>query len=178
LTKFGAKVPATTGFGGSAGRRIALLNGPAANQGSLHQLPAYCEHCKRVIPSGIALGSGARGLAFGNSTICPKCGSSARVIDGSYETFGDRLNVVLSPSVSPEAQRALAALIEQVQKNKITLEQAEAQAAKIDPGFKRFFDGIADWSDQARATLLLTAATLLLAAAQVFRSSTFNHGSG
>ena len=123
---------------------------------------AYCKYCK-ITFSGpqMALGSGSS-LAFaGNLTNCPKCHRMVEMLDGSYSIINDRIQMVLAPTVSLEARVALLGVVDDVQSEKISLDEAERRAEKIEPGFGALF-AISKWSPDARAAVLSTIVSGIL----------------
>lgn len=102
----------------------------------------------------------------GTITVCPKCGKDCEVIPGSYDADKTRLNLLIDESVSSAALTAIKSLAEKVQANEITPQQARVEAEKIDKNAGKLFD-VADWSDQAKATLyvgIITTVGLIVAA--------------
>jgi crotonobetainyl-CoA:carnitine CoA-transferase CaiB-like acyl-CoA transferase len=59
-------------------------------------VPAVCDDCGAVFPSGIALGPSVTNIRMtGNkSGPCPNCRGWGSVPDGVYDTVGDALNIV------------------------------------------------------------------------------------
>ena len=75
------------------------------------QIPAVCDHCGTVFPSGIALGMGASvRIEDVGAGPCPKCGGRGSIPDGLYEFAGEAQRVL--SNWSPERQQHLAAAIE------------------------------------------------------------------
>lgn len=131
--------------------------------------PAYCPRDGIVPGVGISLAGAFQNVNIvGNTITCPVCGGPAQVISGCYDTVGDRLQILIDPSISADALAAIRKLAEQVRDAAITPEAAQAEAERIAPGTGRLFD-IRSWSDQAQATLLaaIIGATALIGAAKI-----------
>jgi hypothetical protein len=97
---------------------------------------------------------------------CPVCGCDSEIIPGRYEAGSDRLNVLIDPSISPSALAAIRNLAEAVRTGQLSSEDAFREAAKIHPRAATLFD-VANWSDQAKATLyaaILGAVAVITAA--------------
>jgi hypothetical protein len=126
--------------------------------------PAYCP-THGIFPAvgSIGMGQGTTASISHCTVTCPKCGGEARILDGTYTAFADRLQLILDPALPEEARRALLALVEKVKDRTLDLEQAKSEAEKISPKAARLFD-IAEWSDGAKAALfgsvLMAGATL------------------
>jgi hypothetical protein len=106
------------------------------------------------MPGGkIGLGGGGV-ISFKNSRAqCPRCGRAMEVIPGRYEEgVANQLNILIDPSISPEALEAIRRLAERAKAGKITPEEAKQEAEKISPKAGKLFD-VANWSDQAKADL-------------------------
>jgi hypothetical protein len=74
-------------------------------------VPAICDTCGTVFPSGFVIGQGARNITMvGNkSGPCPTCGGMGSIPDGLYDFVGETLSI--ASTWSPERiQRLIAAL--------------------------------------------------------------------
>jgi hypothetical protein len=121
-----------------------------------------------------ALAFGFRGTAtlIESATNCPICQGTSEIISGQYEEVAAaRLNLLIDPSISPAALSALRDLAEAVRAGRISAEEAKRTAEKIHPKAGKLFD-VANWSDQAKATLYaaLIGATAVLGAAKIASS--------
>jgi hypothetical protein len=104
-------------------------------------------------------------------TTCPQCGMTSEIIPGTYQARLDRLNLLLDPSISLLALGAIRKLAERAKAGEIDAQEAKREAEKIHPKAGSLFD-IANWSDQAKATLYasLIAAVAVIAAARIASS--------
>jgi len=129
---------------------------------------AFCPHDGLFPCTAFAFGEGASVTLLGLSTICPECGGSAEILPGAYEALSDRLTLLLDPSISSEALLALRPVVELLQRSAISLDEARQRADAIVPNGGKLFD-IANWSDQAKATLYaaVIGAIAVIAAAKV-----------
>lgn len=128
---------------------------------------AFCPvHGVFPAKGSIAMAHGASVTIAGVVINCPRCGRESEFIPGRYEATADHLNVLIDPSISVEALKALQALAAAVQTGKMTPAQAKKSAAQIHQRAARLFD-VANWSNEAKATLyagvIVAAATLLAA---------------
>ncbi len=111
---------------------------------------------------------GARATAsfIGSVTNCPECSHKSEIIPGTYEATADRLNILIDRSISPEALGEFRRITERLQQGKISAPQAKVEAEKISPEAGQLFD-IANWTDQAKATLyaaIIGAVAIVVAA--------------
>ena len=76
-------------------------------------IPAICDSCGAVFPSGIA----ASGIVRGNkSGPCPACGGMGSVPDGTYQTVGNVIRLLAGPQKTVNQLRSLVAVITEAQK--------------------------------------------------------------
>jgi hypothetical protein len=119
----------------------------------IHHPIGFCPKCGSFPATAVALGGeGAGGTFIGCSTNCPRCNGDAEIVPGTYEVIGERLSLLVDPSVTPAARAALQEIAKRAQAGEITPQEAKEAAEKIAPGSGKLFD-IASWSGQAKATL-------------------------
>lgn len=134
---------------------------------------AFCKTHGFFPATAIALAPGSKLNIQGCIQTCPQCGAPGEILSGVYQAGSDRLNVLLDPSISLQALGALRKLVERAQAGDITHDEAKKEAEKINPKVGRLFD-VANWSDQARATLYaaIIGAVAYIAAAKITSSPT------
>lgn len=95
------------------------------------------------------------------------------IVPGKYEAFSNHINLLIDPSISREALEALRKIALRAKAEKITPEEAKQEAEKVAPGAGRLFD-VANWSDQAKATLYasIIGAIAVVGAAKLASSTT------
>jgi hypothetical protein len=115
----------------------------------------------------IGLGPGARVHLGPNVAMnCPKCGLSSQIMPGQYEGLEERVRILFDGSFGPMILAQLATIAEKAKAGQISAEAAKRQAQKLHPKAGKLFD-VANWSDQAKATLyaaIIGAAALIGAA--------------
>lgn len=113
--------------------------------------------------------SGAVGEFINCVHSCPICGGDSEIIPGRYEAKVDRLNILIDPSISPAALLAIRNLALAVSLGHISPAEAKKEAEKIHPKAGKLFD-VANWSDQAKATLYaaIIGATAVITAARIW----------
>jgi hypothetical protein len=112
------------------------------------------------------IGVGSKASFIGSATNCPKCNRTSEIIPGVYDATVDRLNILIDRSITPEALGEIRRITERLQQGKISVPQAKVEAEKISPDAGQLFD-IANWSDQAKATLyaaIIGAVAIVVAA--------------
>jgi hypothetical protein len=112
------------------------------------------------------IGVGSKASFIGSATNCPKCNRTSEIIPGVYDATVDRLNILIDRSITPEALGEIRRITERLQQGKISVPQAKVEAEKIPPDAGQLFD-IANWSDQAKATLyaaIIGAVAIVVAA--------------
>ena len=119
------------------------------------------------------IAAGATASFIGSVTNCPEpeCSHKSEIIPGVYDAAADGLNVLIDPSISPEALGEIRRIVERLQQGDISVPEAKAEAEKVSPDAGQLFD-IANWSDQAKATLYaaIIGAVAIVAAARVASS--------
>jgi hypothetical protein len=120
----------------------------------------------------ITMESGATGEFINCVHSCPVCGGDSEIIPGRYEAKADRLNLLIDSSISPSALTAIRNLALAVSVGRISAAEAKQEAEKIHPKAGKLFD-VANWSDQAKATLYaaIIGATAVIGAARITATS-------
>jgi len=99
---------------------------------------AFCTHHGLVPATAFGIGAGAHNIVFKNVSVsCPICGQTSEVIPGVYDFTTERLDVMVDPSISPQALSALKSIAERLQAGRINPEEAANEAAAIDPKFSK-----------------------------------------
>ena len=107
---------------------------------------------------------------IGCTTRCPACGKLSEVVPGQYSDIEGRLNLLLDPSISPEALRAIRSIAERLSRNEITPEEAEAEAEKVAPPLKKLFSKL-----NTEAAAMIVAAIMQCAVA-IYAAKMSNSG--
>lgn len=74
------------------------------------QLPAICDECGAVFPSGFSVMDGT--VINCKSGPCPVCGGIGSVPDGTYQTVGDVVRLLAGPQKTVEQLRRIFAVVE------------------------------------------------------------------
>jgi hypothetical protein len=129
---------------------------------------AFCSIHGVFPATAVGFAPGATLTMINCSTNCPVCGTSSEILPGQYRSESDRLNVLLDPSISSAALAAIRKLALAVKEGRIDASEAKKEAEKIHPAAGKLFD-VANWSDQAKATLFaaIIGATAVIGAARI-----------
>ena len=138
-----------------------------------HYPPAFCPEHGLFPAIGFRIDAGATDITVGSTIDCrePGCSRRCEIIPGVYDATLDGLNLLIDPSISPEALSAIRRITIRLQNGEISAPQAKAEAEKISPNAGKLFD-IANWPPQAQATLYaaIICATAIIAAARMASS--------
>ena len=138
-----------------------------------HHPPACCPEHGLFPATRFILKGGSKNIQFIRCFHgCPECGHLSEVIPGIYDASLDDLNILIDRSITPEALGEIRRIAERLQHGEISVPQAKAEAENISPKAGQLFD-IANWSDQAKATLYaaIIGATAIVVAARMTSSA-------
>jgi hypothetical protein len=102
------------------------------------QVPAICDRCGTLFPSGFSLGPGAGATMVGNTAgPCPNCGGMGRIPDGTYQAAVSTTEFIRNAARNRSELQNLISVLETAQRDeyepKRLMEAIEAQA----PTFSR-----------------------------------------
>ena len=93
------------------------------------QLPAFCDNCGTVFPSGFAISGGGSATLIGNkSGPCPACGGMGSVPDGVFNVTGNVVRLLSGPQKTIEQLQKLASVINEARR---TVEEPNKAVEKI-----------------------------------------------
>lgn len=102
-------------------------------------LPAICDRCNAVFPSGFAgSGGGTMSLQGCKSGPCPECGAMGTVPDGTYSLHETLINFLSGPQSSYEKLAHVAATIRKMQSRGATEEEILREVSKTSPALAWF----------------------------------------
>lgn len=108
----------------------------------------------------------------GTKTYCPVCDSLCEIIPGAYQLIGGRLNILLHPSISPEALSAIRDVAQKLQRNEISKEEADSEVSKISPDLAGLLRGLKQESVATIAAAIISAVTAVALAKMAAPSTT------
>ena len=99
---------------------------------------AFCPVHGLVPATAFGFATGSSGITFKDVAVsCPYCGRPSEVIPGTYDFTTERLGIIVDPSISPAALRALQSITQRLQRGEISTTEAAEEAAAIDPRFAK-----------------------------------------
>ncbi|WP_243186687.1 SEC-C metal-binding domain-containing protein [Clostridium intestinale] len=87
-------------------------------------MPAFCDKCGAIFPSGFYI-KDSQGTFEGCTSMCPRCGSMAKVPDGMYNVIGETIEILKAPDVTIEKLKALNELLYNLKSDKIKTDTFE-----------------------------------------------------
>jgi hypothetical protein len=82
-------------------------------------LPAFCDNCGTIFPSGFSFGGNAINISFKDckSGPCPRCGQYGHVPDGVYNFIENTIELISGPDATIKDIKKLASILDSAQKN-------------------------------------------------------------
>jgi hypothetical protein len=131
-------------------------------------MPAVCDNCGIVFPSGIYASDGATAIALeGNSSQCPVCGHWARVPDGIFNFLNNTIEVVQAPDQTIDDLSRFGAILRDLRARNASVDEVQ-EAIRQEASQ---FASLADLLPRNRAELYAFLA-LIIAAIQALQSAT------
>ena len=128
-------------------------------------MPAICDHCGTLFPSGIVGGGGAVIDAGGAiAGPCPKCNSKGHVPHGTFKFLDDVIEVISAPQRTLDELRTLSVLVDKVKKDEISKEEFNDKVKEEVPDLHPILDWIIPQNQDQKFNLSL----VLLSAALTF----------
>ena len=110
------------------------------------RVPAICEKCNTIFPSGFNIGKGATFVGC-VSGPCPKCGGDGRILDGVYNAIGNAIEAFVGQQNVNDLKRLLEVL-EQAKGQPAKQEEIIADIEKVAPKFSKLAAAVPkSWSD-------------------------------
>src|SRR5262252_3728634 len=130
-------------------------------------LPAYCNSCGFVYPSGIELKYALDIRMSNNQVQCPRCGAMGRIPDGTYNVLGNAIHVLASTQRSASDLRKLADAIQRARDNNASPEEIKRTIKEQAPELRSLADTLPQTRNELYAaitllcTVILTVATVI-----------------
>lgn len=93
---------------------------------------------------------------------CPICGKLCEIIPGKYTIAMNQINILIDPSISKAALKALSEIVQQLKDGEIEEEKAIQEAEALFPGFGELLSYFVTHGIEA-VTLLISILSLLVA---------------
>ncbi len=91
----------------------------------MRTIPVVCDRCNFIFPTPIKMGDNAT-LIFNNCMAgpCPLCGAMGHIPDGTFKLIDNVIHILNAPSKSTEELKSLAIILEKVNEDKMSLQDA------------------------------------------------------
>jgi hypothetical protein len=121
------------------------------------KVPAFCDNCGAIFPSGIEVADGQQGVYFeGNRARCPVCGHWARTPDGLFNFTATAVEVLQAPDRTVEDLRRFEAVLRD-------LRERGASGEEVRETLRRETPSLANFLPQNRTEMLQYIAILIAA---------------
>jgi hypothetical protein len=129
------------------------------------QMPAFCDACGAVFPSGFEL-RGTVSLAGNRSGPCPGCGSMGHVPDGVFRITGRLIEILSAPTTSVSELMRFSDILTRAQQQGTAPDDLAAQITREAPSFGPLFELLPRTRSELYAfvSLILAAVALVLSA--------------
>lgn len=97
-------------------------------------LPAFCDNCGTIFPSGFLIDHASHVTLSGNkSGPCPKCGGMGSIPDGVFNFVGNVVEILSAPQVTLEKLQRLSQLASELKDKAVesTLEKIEKEFPEL-----------------------------------------------
>jgi hypothetical protein len=95
------------------------------------QVPAFCDTCEAIFPSGIFLENVSNITLVGNSAgPCPRCGGMGHIPDGIYNFIGQTIDLLSGPRRSVAQLQKLSDVLQNAQRQQASSEEIRATLKK------------------------------------------------
>jgi hypothetical protein len=89
-------------------------------------VPAVCDNCGTVFPSGIYASDGATAITLeGNRSRCPVCGHWARVPDGLFNFLDNTIEVVQAPDQTMDDLSRFGAILRNLRERDASVDEVQ-----------------------------------------------------
>lgn len=96
-------------------------------------MPAFCDSCSNVFPSGIVVADGGSLNLKGNTSRCPKCGFYARIPDGVFNFYNNAIEILEATETTVKDFQKLYAIINKVNTVGATTQSVQEEIEKEVP---------------------------------------------
>jgi hypothetical protein len=105
------------------------------------QVPAICDYCGEIFPSGIVV-ENSLNITFNNISVgpCPSCGQRGHVSDGVFNFIGNTIELLSGPERTIIELENLAKILKNAKINKSTYEEISNEIERKIPELSSFKD--------------------------------------
>lgn len=106
-------------------------------------LPAICDNCEMIFPSGIAGGGGSTLVMEGNkSGPCPRCGKMGSIPDGTYRLIENIIEVLSAPERTLDELKRFSDLLDKTRKEELNIEELVKETNERLPSLHPLLDWV------------------------------------
>lgn len=96
-------------------------------------MPAICDTCDTIFPSGFFTGNGRRHFIGCTSGPCPTCNGMGHVPDGSYSIMEDTIEILSAPERSISELMRFSEILNAAQSQNLSVEQVVQEIQSTTP---------------------------------------------
>jgi hypothetical protein len=138
------------------------------------KVPAFCDNCGAIFPSGFDL-SGQNITLFGNkSGPCPRCGSMGHIPDGVYNVINNTIEILSAPEWTIDELNRFAQILREAQRQAATQEEIDNRIKNEIPGLSGLAKLLPKNRSELYAFLTLILTVIQLRTTQPNNQPTFN----
>ncbi|MGG0176442.1 SEC-C metal-binding domain-containing protein [Gottfriedia acidiceleris] len=93
----------------------------------MNQVPAFCDNCGNIFPSGIAFENSMGITMIGNKSQCPKCGFMARIPDGVFNFYNNAIEVLQATETTIKDLQKFFTIIQTANKEESTSQEVKQE---------------------------------------------------
>lgn len=125
-------------------------------------IPAICDTCETVFPSGIVVNNVTNLVMSGNKAgPCPKCGNWGHIPDGSFSVMEGVIEILNAPQRTIEELKRFSEILHDYKTNKITPEKMEHRVEKEVPGVSTILNLLPKTREEKRSDLKFFITTVI-----------------
>ena len=126
-------------------------------------IPAICNKCGTIFPSGFAIGEAARSTAMEGNTSgpCPECGGMGRIPNGMYDGIAGGVRALLRDPRDVQALQDFARRIDDLRTRDAPAEEIERELASAPAEVRGIIDKLGGPSRKALAVLATILALVI-----------------
>lgn len=136
------------------------------------QLPAFCDNCGIVFPSGFAMSGGGSATFIGNkSGPCPACGGMGSVPDGVFSVTGNVIRLLAGHQKTIEQLQRLASVISEARKTVAEPKKAVEKIKREAPELSSIVDVLPKTRNELYGflTVILMAVGTVITGAELYK---------
>lgn len=133
------------------------------------RVPAICNTCGSLFPSGFNLQPGATDAAFVGCDAgpCPNCGGDGSIPDGIYNLIGNTIRILSQSSQTTAQLQRLAAILKETYQSKASVTSLEERLEKDLPELSSFRDALPKTRNELYAFIAIALTIIMMLIGQL-----------